>query len=147
MDEIASRIDEEVIMQIGATDYTPAHARYFRYIDDDAMVEFIQQARLVISHAGAGTLLTLSSVGRSAILVPRLKQYGEAIDDHQLELAEVMAKDGAMTVIREVNDLDACVQNANFCSHMLVKNHQFIRELRQIVNSFSPPAEPRGENR
>jgi UDP-N-acetylglucosamine transferase subunit ALG13 len=138
MDEIASRIEEEVVMQIGATDYEPAHARYFRYIDDDTMVEYMQQARLIISHAGAGTLLTLSSVGRSAILVPRLKKFGEAIDDHQLELAGVMAKNGSMTVISDVDDLDACVQNTRFCSHMLVKNQKFISELRQIINSFSP---------
>ena len=34
MDEIAGRIDEEVVIQIGSTRYTPKHAGYFDFTDE-----------------------------------------------------------------------------------------------------------------
>lgn len=64
--------------------------------------QFIQQSRLVISHAGQGSTRGLASQKARFILVPRLAQYGEHIDDHQLLFAQSVEKLG----VRYCSSLD-----------------------------------------
>ncbi len=52
------------------------------------------RARLVICHAGAGALGTCIKYGLRPLVVPRLGRYGEAVNDHQLELARALAAQG-----------------------------------------------------
>ncbi len=47
----------------------------------------LRKADIVISHAGAGSALTILDNGRYPILVPRDPQYGEIRDSHQLQMA------------------------------------------------------------
>lgn len=54
------------------------------------MQESIEKASLVISHAGQGSTRMLAKMGASFVLLPRLKCYGEHIDDHQLLFAQAV---------------------------------------------------------
>ena len=58
------------------------------------MQESVRQASLVIAHAGQGSTRMLAKMGASFVLLPRLKRYGEHIDDHQLLFARAIAKFG-----------------------------------------------------
>lgn len=84
MDEIAGRIDEEVIMQIGQSQYIPVHAKYFRLMENDKIKKLNRDARVVVSHAGIGSILTALEQHTPVLILPRLKMLGEAWDDHQL---------------------------------------------------------------
>ncbi|HEY9823996.1 MAG TPA: glycosyltransferase [Stenomitos sp.] len=53
------------------------------FVDASQFLELIEQADLVISHAGQGTTRLLASRGARFLLIPRLKKYGEHVDDHQ----------------------------------------------------------------
>jgi len=137
MDEIASRINEEVVMQIGTTEYEPKYAKYFHFVEsDDQVLEYIRESRLVISHAGAGSILTVFSIGRPTIIVPRLRKYGEHIDDHQLELAEAMSREGQVIVVYDINDLDGHVQKDGLDRPMLIRNCQLVNNLKQLIDSL-----------
>lgn len=91
MDEIASRIDEEVIIQIGHTSYTPKHAKYFDFKNYQDMEELIKKARIVVTHGGAGSILIGLAYRKPVISVPRLKEYNEVYVDHQLDLVYMLA--------------------------------------------------------
>lgn len=137
MDEIASRIDEKVIMQIGSTEYEPKHAQYFRFVEsDDQILEYIREARLVVSHAGAGSILTVTSIGKPTIIVPRLRKYSEHIDDHQLELAEAMSKEKQMILIYNINDLERFVQNDELIGRILIRDHKLVNNLKQLIDNL-----------
>lgn len=58
------------------------------------MQEYIRQSSFVISHAGQGSTRMLAKMGKGFVLIPRLKRYGEHIDDHQLLFAQQVAKYG-----------------------------------------------------
>jgi UDP-N-acetylglucosamine--N-acetylmuramyl-(pentapeptide) pyrophosphoryl-undecaprenol N-acetylglucosamine transferase len=45
-------------------------------------------ADVIITHAGVGTCLEALSLGHRPIVLPRLAQHGEHVDDHQVELVE-----------------------------------------------------------
>jgi len=138
MDDIASKVDEEVVMQIGSTKYEPVNAQYFRFVEtDDQILEYMRDARLVVSHAGAGSILTASSLGKPTIIVPRLKKFGEHIDDHQLEIAEVISEDEGMFVVYDVGDLDEHVREGRLNGHNRVRNPLLVKNLKKIIDQLT----------
>ncbi len=105
MDQLAAGLPEEVVMQIGATPYTPKHARWFTFVSHDEIADLGREARVIVSHAGAGSIMEALRYGKPLIVVPRLHKYGEHLDDHQTELAEALARAGSLLVAYEAADL------------------------------------------
>lgn len=114
MDEIAGKIDEEVVMQIGSTKYKPENARYFESIDDDGMTELFMTARITVAQAGSGTLLDLIRLKRPFIVVPRLKIFNEHIDDQQIELADALSESYNIVSIYDIEDLEKTLKNFKY---------------------------------
>ncbi|MGI0480100.1 glycosyltransferase [Geminocystis sp. CENA526] len=83
-------IDEEIIVQYGNCTVLPTGAKVYRFVKEDMFRSLINQARLVISHCGEGTLLLLDSLDKPYILVSRSQKFKEHVDDHQIELAMAM---------------------------------------------------------
>ena len=54
----------------------------------------LAEADIVVSHAGTGSVLANLAAGRFAVVVSRLAEFGEAVDDHQQELAEELVERG-----------------------------------------------------
>lgn len=112
MDEIAGKIDEEVIIQIGSTEYQPRNAKYFEFIEDFQEVqELNRKARVVVCHGGAGTIITALEQGTPVIAVPRLKRYGEHFNDHQFELVDALAEEGRIRAMYDVDELEDALHN------------------------------------
>jgi len=91
-----------IIHQTGEHDYNDVLKVYqeqglvaevHAFIDD--MPRALAQADLVISRAGANTVVELAAAGRVALLIP----FPGATDQHQLENARAMEKAGAARVI------------------------------------------------
>ena len=100
-------ITEPVLFQHGATSVARLHHPLLTTVvslSKAEMQESIEQASLVISHAGQGSTRMLAQMGASFILLPRLKYYGEHIDDHQLLFAQTVAKYG-ISYCTELNSL------------------------------------------
>lgn len=85
-------IDEPVFIQYGVSDVSclKQHSQVILepLVEANRFFSFVDTARLVISHAGQGSTRTLASRGVSFVLLPRLKIYGEHIDDHQLHFSQ-----------------------------------------------------------
>lgn len=110
MDEIAGKIEEEVIFQTGLTDYEPKNAKYIKFPSENYFNKQFREARIIVSHAGVGTILTARKFRKPIIIVPRQKKYGEVIDDHQMEIAREL--EGHKN-IKIIYDLDELEQNLN----------------------------------
>jgi beta-1,4-N-acetylglucosaminyltransferase len=112
MDRIASGLDDRVVMQIGSTDYEPENCDYFRFVPRSEMEKLVAEARVVVSHAGAGSIVTALEHNKPLVLVPRTKWYDEVFDDHQLEIATEMANRG-VTIVYDTSELASAIRNAN----------------------------------
>lgn len=138
MDEIASRIDEEVLIQIGHTSYIPKHAKYFNFKNYKDMEQLIKEARIVITHGGAGTILIGLAYGKPVISVPRLKEYNEVFVDHQLDLVYTLANQKRIIA---VYNLELLEKSLNIDSKKLYisngKNgQQLINFLKRYINTL-----------
>jgi UDP-N-acetylglucosamine transferase subunit ALG13 len=92
--------------------FVSRHGAVRPFLPMDEFEEHVRRARLVISHAGAGTVLHALAAGRTPVLMPRRARYGELVDDHQAEFVEHLARLGRVIVAWEPADLPAAVREA-----------------------------------
>lgn len=90
-------IHEPVLLQHGDTSIEGLDQSLVRatpWLNRDEMNSAVREASLVISHAGQGSTRMLADMGARFVLIPRLKCYGEHVDDHQLYFARSVEKLG-----------------------------------------------------
>ena len=102
-DEMATLVDESIIIQRGSSDFTPTFCTYFDFTDAAQMQILLSESRVMVSHAGAGSILNALRAGKPAVIVPRLKRFQEVFDDHQLELAEALAQQRKIVVVTNLS--------------------------------------------
>ncbi len=98
-------ITEKIIAQIGGSTYHPQHFEYYDFISGEQFRTYQQEASIIISHAGTGALIGALKLGKQVISVPRLAKYGEHIDDHQTQISGVLAKEGYLREVLDMQDL------------------------------------------
>jgi UDP-N-acetylglucosamine transferase subunit ALG13 len=135
MDQIAGKIDEEVIMQIGGTKYVPQNAKHFDFATGEQIKELCQKARVVVTH-GAMTILDALEQGTPVVAVPRLKKYGEVIDDHQLYLVQELEKAGKVTAVYDVEELEEALKKAGTKPAKLVRDKRLVNALKGYIAQF-----------
>ena len=105
-------IMQEVVAQIGNSDYIPLNYKYYHFLDKELFNDYINKANVIVSHSGIGTIITSLQAGKPVIVFPRLKKYGEHIDDHQLDIAKAFEKKKYVLCCHEhdslINILDKC---------------------------------------
>ena len=79
-------VNEDVFAQIGYSDYKPQHYEYKEFLDRDEFENMMSKADIVITHGGTGAIIEAVKKGKKVIAVPRLKKYGEHVDNHQIQL-------------------------------------------------------------
>jgi len=118
MDEIASNLNEEVVMQIGNTKYEPKNSKWFKFLDNEKIDELYNKADIIIAHDGAGTLLSAISLNKPTVIVPRLKKYGECEYENKFDLAEALKNKGRIVVIYDVEQLKDAIQKVKSLVYM-----------------------------
>lgn len=88
LDELCKKgvITEKVIVQCGYTKFETHHLEMIPFVSPQEMEQYIEQARIVITHAGTGSLVQPVKMEKLVIAIPRLFEYHEHVDDHQLEI-------------------------------------------------------------
>lgn len=86
------KIKEEIFAQIGHSDYCPMHYSYIDFLDKKIFEKKVKESSLVISHGGAGSIMSALKENKPVIVFPRLRKYKEHVDDHQLEIAGALSK-------------------------------------------------------
>jgi beta-1,4-N-acetylglucosaminyltransferase len=142
-DRLLSAVDgltqdtEKVIVQCGAARVRPRHATCFDYLPFAKFEEFISEARVVVCHAGIGSVGLCLSAGVHPIVVPRLKRLGESVDDHQLLFARRLAELGLATLIDDVAELGSAVRTVRSRQPPTGLSPQLAEELIAYVSRYA----------
>lgn len=118
MDELVSQgiIRESILAQRGNSDYVPKNYKYVDFVDKKQFEEWIEDCDVLVTHSGVGTILAGKSHGKPVIVFPRLKKYGEHVDDHQLDIARAFDKKNLVFMCGENDDLGRLIEKArNHC--------------------------------
>jgi UDP-N-acetylglucosamine transferase subunit ALG13 len=86
--------EAEVLWQTGATDVTSFGIEGRCALPERELSEAMREADVVVAHAGVGTALATLEVGKCPLMAPRLAEHGEAVDDHQVQIAAQLSQRG-----------------------------------------------------
>lgn len=103
------KIQEEVIAQTGYSDYKPRNYEYKDFFDRNEFIKIMSKCDKVITHGGTGTIVGAVKQGKKVIGIPRLKKFGEHVDDHQLQIIEEFENMNFIKSCIELSNLDSLI--------------------------------------
>lgn len=99
---------EEIILQISKdANYKPKNKKYFEFINN--INDYYEEASLIITHAGAGSIYNLLEKNKKIIIVPNT----ERVDNHQLDITEYMNNKNYALTCYNFNSLEEMIKNIN----------------------------------
>ena len=105
--------DEPMLVQYGSSQEPHGRGEWIDFLSFDELAAHMRAARVVICHAGVGSIMLARRCGKRPIVVPRRLHLGEAVDDHQLAVARRLHAAGFVTLIEDERDLSAAVREAD----------------------------------
>lgn len=102
---VGRKTGERVFAQIGPTKYKPQHLEFTDFVPPDQANVLFQEADLIVSHAGMGSILTALKYKKPILIIPRKAALGEHRNDHQLATAKWLGDRPGVTVAWEVEDV------------------------------------------
>lgn len=99
-------IKEDVFAQIGVSDYKPQNYKYTDFMTQSEFNDQLENANIVITHAGTGVIVNSVKKRKKVIATPRLKKYGEHVDDHQIQLIQQFDELEFIEPLYEINELE-----------------------------------------
>jgi UDP-N-acetylglucosamine transferase subunit ALG13 len=107
MDRLVARgeIREPVIIQSAAFGVPALHVRTVGVVPYEQLSAWVRDARVVITHAGPGSITLALAQGKAPIVVPRDPRAGEHVDDHQLRFAAWLQERRGIRVVTDMHAL------------------------------------------
>ena len=109
---LVGRLPRPVLVQYGNNTFEDVPCEAVRFVNMDRFARCVASSRLLIMHAGAGSVIHALQAGKVPVVVPRRSVYGELVDDHQLEFARALANMGKVVLCEDVAELAAAARQA-----------------------------------
>lgn len=100
-------IIRDALAQIGYSTYVPTALEVRRFMDRVQFMAAIESHDVVITHGGTGVIASAVKCHKRVIAVPRLSQYGEHVDDHQVEVVDQFASTNMILRCDRIEELGA----------------------------------------
>lgn len=136
LDELVAdgTMTEDIFAQIGTATYFPQNYAYEQFISADKFSEYQDKANLIIAHGGTGALISASKKGKNIVAVPRLHKYGEHVDDHQLQIVNVLANEGYVRAVYDMKQLGSTICEA--LSNPITRRYKKESNIIPIIEKF-----------
>ena len=135
IDELIDKkvIKDKVFAQIGASDYVPKNYEYIDFVTQEEFNNLLEKSTIVITHAGTGVIVNATKKGKKVIAIPRLKKYGEHVDDHQIQLIKQFEE---LNIIEPCYDLDDLEMKLNKIKNKKYNKYKSNKEeiLKSIID-------------
>ena len=128
--------EEEIIVQAGSTKFKSEDMKIIDYMSVEEFENCIDQARIIICHAGVGTILTALNRGKTIIAAARLKMYYEHVNDHQLQILENFSQKGYIIPLEDFSKIGEVLKKAETFKPQPFKSNKtyFLRQLEKEIN-------------
>ena len=118
-------IQEEVIVQAGGTKFESKDMKIFDLVSNEELDKLKEDADLIITHGGVGSIVGCLKMGKKMIAAPRYSKYGEHINDHQLQIIQTFDSQGFIKGIKDVSELEeALLRDERLCSKTFCKQYK-----------------------
>lgn len=107
IDSLSENLKEKAVVQLGFTDYVfvSKNIKCYKYLTPQQFEKNLKKCSIFITHAGAGSIMSGIRLKKPVIVVPRLKEFNEHVDNHQLQITKKMQEHGTILPVYDINDL------------------------------------------
>lgn len=105
--------DVKVVGQIAKSEYLPKNFEYHESLTIPEFTDLFDQAEIIISHAGMGSILTALCAAKPILIMPRKTEFNEHRNDHQIGTAEKFGIRTNCHVFNNYSEFTAVYQIAN----------------------------------
>lgn len=135
IDEIAPYLDiERIIAQTNGGRYVAKNIECKRYFSAVEFNVLINQSRLILSHAGIGSIISAMTHEKPIIIMPRRASLGEHRNEHQLATARKMDELNFVNVVYNEQQLQDFILNKNIQSLHVLGGHASNRLIQSIAD-------------
>lgn len=99
-------IKDRVVVQAGQTKYESDCMEIFDLLPAPEFNKLMDEADIIITHGGAGSILNAIKKGKKVIAAARLQKYGEHHNDHQKQIIGEFAANGYILELEDFDKLD-----------------------------------------
>ena len=142
-------ITEPVHAQIGFTEYIPRHYSYDQYLNVEAFNRYVQEADIVVTHGGTGSIITAMRNHKKIVAVARLARFGEHVDNHQLEIIGKFAEMEYIEACRDVSELGTAIRHVREKIYRDYESNTdaYIKELGTYIDDVAASNERKSRKR
>jgi len=133
---------EEVWIQHGTAPLVPP-LRGASTVPRDKLLEQMRRADAIVTHAGCGSIADVFSTGHVPVVVARRERYGEHVNDHQLELLEVLEDEDRIVAVHDMSELGAAIARARSMGRRVshaVPGKALKQAVRQEIGAWADPS-------
>ncbi len=84
----AQHPNEEILAQVGESEYRPKNLKWENFLRPSEFKEAMQKAGAVVAHAGTGSIINALEFRKPILVMPRRADLLETRNDHQIATAE-----------------------------------------------------------
>ena len=112
IDELVKKgiINDEIIVQAGYTKYNSKNMKILGLMSKEELEKYQEKADLIITHGGVGSIISSIEKGKKVIAVPRLHEYQEHVNNHQIEIVEKYSNENLIIGCKQVSDLEKAIK-------------------------------------
>lgn len=97
----------DVFAQIASSKLQPSHIEFTQFIEPSEFTRIMREARLIVAHAGMGSIISALELGKPIVVMPRRADFRETRNDHQVATAERFGEQNRIIVASDEEDLPA----------------------------------------
>lgn len=136
----------QVLVQLGFS-RPPHHPPVRVSVPRDELLTLMANADVVIGHGGPGTIMDARASGRRPVVVPRVANRGEVVDDHQVTFARRLAGSDKIVLAEDRVALVAAVRRGLADPEWLTVHRadshatgadEVARRIRRMIDGLAP---------
>ena len=102
--------EEEIFAQTGNNSYKPRNFECVYSLDKHLFDEKVQKASGIISHGGIGIISTALQYNKPLLVMPRMTQFKEHVNNHQVSTVRRFEQDGYVLAAYDAAELAAKIK-------------------------------------
>ena len=106
-------IVDKVVVQAGQTRYESENMEIFDLLPAPEFDKLIDEADIIITHGGVGSILAAIKKNKKIIAAARLEEYKEHHNNHQKQIISEFAKQGYLIELDNFDDLGKIIKKIN----------------------------------
>ncbi|SFH50276.1 UDP-N-acetylglucosamine transferase subunit ALG13 [Palleronia marisminoris] len=140
LDEVSTSLSEPVFGQIGHAKYRPGNFESVKFLSPQEFDAHCTAARVIVGHAGIGTILTGMELHKPVVLMARQAALGEHRNNHQLATVAQLSRISGIHVVDDAKSLREALADPELAPITMESSparDQLVASLRQEITGHA----------